>query len=102
MKGTAGRARRKRFAVCVSRGSYKHSLELRKIYRMLDDPAAEGLSLVRVIDESGEDYLYPAGFFVPIALPLRAEPAFARAVAARAGRLRSRSLEKKVLPTASR
>jgi hypothetical protein len=69
-------ARRRRFVLCVRNGTYKASLEPRKIYRVLDDPQAEARSLLRVIDESGEDYLFPARLFVPIELPARAMPAF--------------------------
>jgi hypothetical protein len=70
-------ARRKgRFLLCIRRGSYKFSLQPRKIYRSLEDPRAEADGLVRVIDESGEDYLFPAGMFVPIELPAKAAPAF--------------------------
>jgi hypothetical protein len=66
-----------RFAVCINSGSYEASLEPRKIYRVLDDPDAEARSLLRVIDESGEDYLFPAELFVPIEVPAGAMPVFA-------------------------
>ena len=70
-------ARKKaRFVICVKNGRYKASLEVRKIYRVLDDPAAEAEALLRVIDESGEDYLFPESFFVPVELPAKAAPAF--------------------------
>jgi hypothetical protein len=69
-------ARRRRFVLCVRNGTYKASLEPRKIYRVVDDPQAEARSLLRVIDESGEDYLFPARLFVPIELPASAMPAF--------------------------
>ena len=55
-----------RFAVCVENTDYQTSLESRKIYRTLPDNDAEAHGYVRVIDESGEDYLYPEAFFVPI------------------------------------
>jgi len=70
-------ARKKRFVLCVRNGSYKAPLEPRKIYRALDDPPAEAQGLVRVIDESGEDYLFPVELFVEIELPAKARPAFA-------------------------
>ncbi len=69
-----------RFAVCVKRGSYEASLEPRKIYRVLDDPAAEEKSLLRVIDGSGEDFILPAELFVPIVVPGCASPVFATEV----------------------
>ena len=64
------------FAVCIQNAGYPASLELRKIYRVLPDEKAAQHNLVRVIDESGEDYLYPHRFFVPIELPHAAEEAF--------------------------
>lgn len=66
-----------KFAVCISNASYEASLEPRKIYRVLEDPDAEAKSLLRVIDESGEDYLFPAELFVPIEVPAGAMPVFA-------------------------
>jgi hypothetical protein len=75
-------ARKKRFVLCVRNGSYKASLEPRKIYRALDDPKAEAQGLLRVIDESGEDYLFPVELFVEIELPAKARPAFAALEAA--------------------
>ena len=75
-------ARRKRFVLCVRNGTYKASLEPRKIYRVVHDPKAEARALLRVIDESGEDYLFPARLFVPIELPASAMPAFTTSSAA--------------------
>lgn len=57
------------FVVCINNEGYPASLELRKIYRVLPDEKAAKHSLMRVVDESGEDYLYPERFFVPIQLP---------------------------------
>jgi hypothetical protein len=57
------------FVVCVSNQDYAASLEIRKIYRTLPDDHASKLQMVRVIDETGEDYLYPQTYFLPIALP---------------------------------
>ena len=56
------------FVVCVDNTDYPASLERRKIYQVLPDEQAEQHSLVRVIDESGEDYLYPSGYFLPVEL----------------------------------
>jgi hypothetical protein len=69
--------RQKRFAVCVRNEGYSASLELRKIYEVLADPKAAGHQLVRVIDESGEDYLYPQDYFIRIELPHAVERVFA-------------------------
>ena len=57
------------FAVCVRNAGYEASLELHKIYAVLPDAETEKESDIRVIDESGEDYLYPADWFVPIDVP---------------------------------
>ena len=65
-----------RFAVCIRNDAYIASLETRKVYRILPDAAAEARDHLRVIDESGEDYLYPADYFVPILLPEAAAKAF--------------------------
>ncbi len=65
------------FVLCINNDSYEASLEPRKIYRVVEDSKAEAKALVRVIDESGEDYLYPADFFVQIEIPDKAAPAFA-------------------------
>ena len=67
------------FAVCISNEGYPASLELRKIYQILPDEKAAQHKLVRVIDESGEDYLYPERFFVTIELPQAAAEAFLHA-----------------------
>ncbi len=67
------------FAICVSNDGYPASLELRKVYRIIPDQVAATRHFVRVVDESGEDYLYPANFFVPIEVPQAARDAFAGA-----------------------
>ncbi|HVF58267.1 MAG TPA: hypothetical protein VNJ70_00405 [Thermoanaerobaculia bacterium] len=64
------------YVLCVHQGGYEASLQPRKIYRALPDPSAEEHGLLRVIDESGGDYLFPATLFVPIAVPAEAEKAF--------------------------
>lgn len=67
------------FVVCINNEGYPASLDLRKIYRILPDEKAAKHNLIRVVDESGEDYLYPERFFVPIQLPQAAEEAFLHA-----------------------
>ncbi len=64
-----------RFAVCVDNSEYPASLELHKIYRVLPDQDAEPDGDLRIIDESGEDYLYPGRYFVAIDLPQATERA---------------------------
>ena len=65
-----------RFVICISNKDYPASLEVRKIYRAVPDPHAAKHQMIRVIDESNEDYLYPLSYFVPIELPKAAEEAF--------------------------
>jgi hypothetical protein len=59
----------KQLFVCINNDGYLVSLEKRKIYVALRDAQAEGHGLVRIIDESGDDYLYPKTLFRAIALP---------------------------------
>jgi hypothetical protein len=65
----ATRSTRQRFVACLRNKGYEVSLEGRKIYQALPDPDAEKHKHIRVIDESGEDCLYPQDFFAPIELP---------------------------------
>lgn len=65
----------RQFAVCVRNDDHQESLELRKIYEVLEDPAAAKHSMIRVIDEEGEGYLYPKDWFLPIELPHNIEEA---------------------------
>jgi hypothetical protein len=57
------------FAVCIRNAGFAASLEVRKLYPVVADPDAEANDLVRVVDESGEDYVYPARMFQKVALP---------------------------------
>jgi hypothetical protein len=67
------------FAVCINNTDYPASLELHKIYQVLPDEEAARDGDIRVIDESGEDYLYPASFFVVIEVPQEVERAILHA-----------------------
>ncbi len=60
-----------KFLICVENGGYEASLEPRKLYETLPDKEAELHSQVRIIDESGEDYLYPSSFFAPVRLSMQ-------------------------------
>jgi hypothetical protein len=60
----------KQLVVCVENDDYPASLEKRKIYVALPDRTAEKRGFIRIVDESGDDYLYPKALFRPIALPL--------------------------------
>ncbi|HEX4785743.1 MAG TPA: hypothetical protein VH350_15485 [Candidatus Sulfotelmatobacter sp.] len=70
-----------RFVVCIKNKDYAASLELRKLYQVVPDESATKLGQIRVIDESGEDYLYPEAYFVPVQIPQSAEKAVRRAAA---------------------
>ena len=59
----------KSFVVCINNKGYPASLEIRKLYQAIPDETAAKVRQVRVIDESGEDYLYPESYFVPVQLP---------------------------------
>ena len=67
------------FAICIQNEAYAASLEIRKLYQVLPDSEAEKLDQIRVIDESGEDYLYPRAFFVIVDLPNTIEKQILRA-----------------------
>ena len=56
------------FVVCINNQDYSASLEVRKIYQVLPDPQANAHLMIRIIDESGEDYLYPSRYFMSIEL----------------------------------
>jgi len=59
----------KEVVLCMKNAGYEASLERRKLYVALSDAGAAKRGQLRVIDESGEDYLYPRDFFVPVDLP---------------------------------
>jgi hypothetical protein len=65
-----------RYVLCIKNQGYSASLEVRKVYEALPDAEAEQHGMLRVVDESSEDYLYPRDFFVPISLPKAAQAAF--------------------------
>jgi len=69
VSSTNRKGRGHHFMVCVRNDGHSASLELRKLYQAIPDQGASRLHLVRIIDESGEDYLYPEGYFVAVNLP---------------------------------
>lgn len=69
-----------RFVICIQNSGYQASLELRKLYELVTDPAVSKHRQVRVIDESGADYLYPESFFLAVQLPEQIAEQVARAV----------------------
>jgi hypothetical protein len=68
-----GRSAHRQFAICLCNDGYPASLDVRKLYPVLDDPFADQHGMVRVIDESGDDYLFPAEYFVRVSLPQAVE-----------------------------
>ena len=67
------------FVICIENSDYPASLEKRKIYEAVPDESASEVGHIRVIDESGEDYLYPASYFIDAHLPEAVEEAVANA-----------------------
>jgi hypothetical protein len=70
-----GESSQPRFAVCVDNKAYPDDLRLRTIYQILPDESAAKSNYIRVVDETGEDYLYPAEYFVIIEVPSEAQKA---------------------------
>jgi len=66
---------KKHFAICVDNADYEASLILRKIYEIITDEAAARDDLLRIVDESGEDYLYHKSHFVVVEFPVEVEHA---------------------------
>jgi hypothetical protein len=67
------------FVICIDNTEYPAALEVRKIYQVIPDEQASVHHLLRIIDESGEDYLYPEALFIHISLPPNVEYAIFRA-----------------------
>ena len=63
------------FSICIDNSDYQASLILRKIYEVIPDEAAAQDDFLRIVDESGEDYLYHLSHFILIELPLEVEAA---------------------------
>jgi hypothetical protein len=59
----------KKLVICIDNSGFEVSLERRKIYVAIPDARAAPLGQIRVVDESGEDYLYPQKFFIAVSLP---------------------------------
>lgn len=64
-----------RFVLCINNGGYVDDLKVRTVYQVLPDESAARSNYLRIVDETGEDYLYPASYFVPIEVPEEAEQA---------------------------
>jgi hypothetical protein len=74
-----GKQNEPQFAARIDNRDYPTSLELRKIYRVAPDPAAARHGQIRIVDESGQDFLYPQVCFLPIKLPQAAGQAILKA-----------------------
>ncbi len=68
-----------KFVICIEKSEYPASLEKRKIYEVLPDSDAEKIEHIRVVDESGEDYLYPTSCFIDANLSKETRDAVAKA-----------------------
>ncbi|MCX7837926.1 MAG: hypothetical protein N2559_00495 [Anaerolineae bacterium] len=66
---------KQRFALCIDNKGYEASLISKKIYEVIPDAQAEQDDFIRVIDESGEDYLYHVSHFIFVELPVEVERA---------------------------
>jgi hypothetical protein len=64
---------KKRFAICVDNSGYEASLILRKIYEIIPDELGVKDDLFRIVDESGEDYLYHKSHFIVVGFPIEVE-----------------------------
>lgn len=79
MRKKAPPAQARRYALCIDAGEYEDvDLVRRKVYEVWPDPDAELHGQMRVVDESGEDYLFPAEYFQLLTLPAGAERLFRR------------------------
>ena len=70
---------KRQLVICIKNDDYPVSLETRKIYEAISDIEAEKHKQIRVIDESGEDYIYPEDYFIPVSLPKDIEEAVIKA-----------------------
>jgi primosomal protein N' len=77
-----GNTKRSAFVICLSNDGNPASLEVGKVYRVVKPEPTDGRTWIRIIDESGEDYLYPRRHFAPVELPPRARRAVMEAASA--------------------
>ncbi len=70
-----------RYVMCIDNKKYPDDLTLHKVYKVIPDARGEKIGDVRIVDETGEPYFFPAQFFVTVAVPEEAEQSFALAVA---------------------
>lgn len=70
------RVKKNRYVICINNEGHEVSLEPRKVYQVIPEPESEKHLMIRVVDETDEDYLFPADYFVPIELPEAAQKLF--------------------------
>lgn len=70
-----------KYVVCVANEGNPVSLTLRRVYKVIPDEKAEKRKMIRLVDDTGEDYLFPASCFVPVQIPEEAEQSFDLVVA---------------------
>lgn len=71
--------KKQQFAICIDNTDYEASLIPRKIYRIIPDEEAARDDMIRIVDESGEDYLYHTSHFIVVGFPIEVEQALATA-----------------------
>ena len=69
-----------KFVMCINNKEYEDDLALHKVYKVISSATEEQGGWIRIVDETGEDYLYSAKHFVPVQIPVEAEPSFDLAV----------------------
>ncbi|MGD0540015.1 MAG: hypothetical protein ABSB33_00720 [Tepidisphaeraceae bacterium] len=69
------------YFLCIERGAYRIDLQVGKVYRTAQPEKSDPSDMLRLIDDSGEDYLYPVNWFVPVDLPPKAKKALVAASA---------------------
>ena len=65
----------RQYVICIKNENYKATLEIRKVYKVLENDRTPN-GLIRIVDENGEDYLFPKYLFVPLSIPQEAETIF--------------------------
>ena len=65
-----------RYVMCINNKAYPQDLALHKVYKVISDARGESHGDLRIVDESGEDYLFPERFFVTVVIPVEAEETF--------------------------
>jgi hypothetical protein len=78
---TIAKKSRSPYVVCVERGNYRVDLQIGKVYRAVRREKNDPADMMRILDDSGEDYLYPGAWFVPIEVTPKAKKALAAAIA---------------------